>query len=394
MRSAHKHSKEGQRGSRNVGSYNRPRIICRDGENMPLHPALYGETPVVVEPDSRLKLSLQNDPARPDWLSDGRPRDPTQRMIEYAREFLRQESASRHKHKRDRKARGKAESRHWIERLSGRGVYEELRRLYGPRYWPGDHRNGCHDHYPFDWRPGTNGRQAHGRGQQPPWQRYNIDQGRPSGHRNRNLNMRGPRDIPLLHPPENPIYLSGGTCEIGQGGGRSRRVHGVPISADYLPNLRSRRHKPHRDRSQHRPYGRHGVVHMPRTHPGFYPDFDPLDDDDRPVFPPGYPFGREDYDDYDDDDDMSQYTPQSYVRSRSPNIVLVKPPPQHNGHHEPDTDNEYDDDDEVRERFGFMDRRRRPYGMGREGGRFGTRRRGYEDEELYGDDEDDDRFLI
>ena len=393
MRDAFKHSKKSQRGSRNVGSYNRPRFICRDEENIALHPALYGEKPAVVEPDSRLKLSLQNDPARRDWISDGRPRDPTQRTIEYAREFLRQEIASLHKYKLDRKARGKARSRHWIERLSGREIFEELRRLNGPRYWPGDH---CHNHYPFDWRPGANGRQAHGRGQQPPWQRYNIDQGRPSGHRNRNVNMRGPWDIPPLPPLENVIYLSDGTCEIGEGGGRSRRVHGVPISADYRPNLRSGRHKPDRDRSQHGPYGRHGVEHMPRTHPGFHTDFDPLDDN-RPVFTPRHLFGRRDYDDNDDDDDaMSQYTLQSYIRSQSPNIVLVKPPTRHNGRHEPDMENEYDDDDddEVRERFGFMDRRRRPYGMGREGGRFGTRRWGHEDEDLYRDDEDDDHYLI
>ena len=394
MRDAFKYSKKNQRDSRNVGSYNRPRIICRDRENIPLHPALYGETPAIVEPDSRLKLSLQNDPARPDWISDGRPRDPTQRMLEYARAWLRQEFASLHKHKLDRKAGGKARSRHWIERLSEREVFEELRRLNGPRYWSGDHRNGCHDPYPFDWRPGANGRQAHGRGQQPPWQRYNIDQRRPSGHANRNVNMRSPWDIPLLHPPENPIYLSGGVCEIGEGGGRSRRVHGVPISADYRPDLRSGRQKPYRNRSQYGPHGRHGVEHMPRTHPRFNTDFDPLIGDDRPVFPPGFPFGREDYDDDDDgeEDNMSQYTRQSYVRSKSPNIVLVRPPPRHNGRHEPDTDNEYDDDDEVRERFGFLGPRRNPYGMELEEGRFRTRRRGYEDEDLYRDDEDDDRF--
>ena len=363
---------------------------------MPLHPALYGETPVIVEPDSRLKLSLRNDPARPDWISDGLSRDQRQRLLEYMRESLRQESANLHKHKLDRKARGKAASRHWVDRLSERELFEEMRRRNGPRYWPGDHRNGCHDHYPFDWRPGANGRQTHGRGQQPPWQRYIIDHGRPAGHRDRNVMMRGPWDIPLPPPPENVIYLSGGTCEIGERGGPSRRVHGVPISADYQPNLRRRGHKPHRDRFQRGPHGRHGVEHMPRTHPGFYTDFGPLDEDDRPIFTHGYPFGREDHDDNDDgeDDTMSQYTPQSYVRSRSPEIVLVKPPPRYNGRHEPDTDNEYDDDDEIHERFGFMSRRRSPYGMGREGGRFGTRRRGYEDEDLYRDDEDDDRFLI
>ena len=392
MRDAHKHSKKSQRGSRNVGSYNRPRVICHDRENMSLHPALYGETPVVVEPDSRLKMLLRNDPARLDWISDGRSRDPTQRMIEYAREFVRQESARLHMPKLDRKARGKAGSRDWIDRLNERELFEEVRRLRGLRYWPGDHRNGGHDHYPFYWRPGANGRQAPGRGQQPAWQRYNIDQGRPSGHRMRNVNMQGPWDIPPPQSDGNVIYLSGGTCEIGERGGPSRRVHGVPISADYQPNLRSRGHKPHRDRFQHGPYGRHGAEHIPRTRPGFYADFDPLDDDDIPIFTPGYPVGREYYDEDDaEDDTRTQYTTQSYVRS--PNIVLVKPPPRYNGRHEPDTDNEYDDD-EARERFGFMDRRRSPYGMGQEGGRFGTRRRGYEDEDLYRDDEDDDHFLI
>ena len=394
MRDAFKYSKKSQRGSRNLGSYNRPRIIYRDGENIPLHPALYGERPAVVEADSRLKLSLRNDPAKLDWIPDGRPRDPTQRMIEYGRALLHQESARFHKHDLDRKARGKAGSRHWIDRLSGDEVFEELRRLNGPCYWPEDHRNGCHDHYPFDCRPAGNGRHAQGRGQQPPWQRYNIDQGRPPGHRNRNVNMRDPWDIPLPPPLQNPIYLSSETCEIGEGGGRSRRVHGVPISAAYPPNLRSRGHEFRRNRSQHEPYGRHGVKH--RTHPRFHADFGPLDDDDRPVFNRGYPWGREDYDDNDDDDAgddmMSQYTAQSYVRSRSPRIVLVKPPPRHNGRHEPERDNEYDDDDddEVRERFGFLGPRRGPYGMGRERGRFRTRRRGHEDDDFYRDDEDDD----
>lgn len=390
MRDAHKHSKKSQRGSRNVGSYNRPRFIQRDGENMLLHPALYGETPAVVEPDSRLKMLLQNDPARLNWTCDGRPRDPKQRMIEYLREWLRQEYASPHKSKPDRKARSKAGSRHWIDCLSDGEILEQVRRLRGPRYWPGGHRNGCHDHYPFQWRPGANGRQAHGRGQQPALQRYNIDQGRPTGHRMRNVNMQGPWDIPLLSPHDNVIYVSGGTCEISERGGPSRRVHGVPISADHQPNLRSRGHRPPRDRFQNGPYGRPGVEHIPRTHPGFYANFDPLDDDDIPVFHPGYPLRREDYDEDDaEDDTRTQYTTGSYVRS--PNIVLVKPPPRHNGRHEPDTD---DDDDEVRERFDFLGRRRSPYGMGREGGRFGTRRRGYEDEGLYRDDEDDDRYLI
>ena len=393
MRDALKHSKKSQRGSRNVGSYNRPRnITTHDGENIPLHPALYGETPAVLEPDSRLKFSLCNDPARRDWVSDGQPRDHTQRIFEYARELLRQESASLHKHKLGRKARGKAGSRHWIERLSEHELSEEMRRRSDPRYWPGDHRNGCHDDYPFNRLPGANGRQTHGRGQQPPWQRYKIDQGRTSRHRDRNGKMRDPRNIPLLPPLENAIYLTGGTCKIrGERGSPPRRVHGIPVSANYLPNFRSGRHRPHRGRTQQGPYGRHGVEHIPRTHPGFYTGFDPLDDEDLPALIPRHLFGREDYEDDDDDEDdtLSQYAAQSFVRlPESPQIINASLPPRHNGRHEPDTDDE--DDDEVRERFGFMGRGRNPYGMGREGGRFGTRRRGYEDEDLFRDEDDDD----
>lgn len=389
MRNALKHSKKSQRGSSNVGSYNRPRNIFRDGENIPLHPALYGETPAVLEPDSPLKLSLQNDPARLDWISDGQSRDQTRRIVEYMRELLRQEPASLHKHKLGRNARGRAGFRHWVDRLSERELCEELRRRSDP-LWLGDHRYGRHDDYQLNWQPKANGRQTHGGGQQSPWQRYNIDRGRPSGHRNANVNLRGPRNIPLLPPLENAIYLSGGTCEVPCGrGGPLRRVHGSPITTEHVPNLRSGRHKSHRGKSQQGPYGRHIVEHMPRTHPGFFTDFDPLDDDDRPFLIPRYPFGREDYDEDDEDDTMSQYTTLSYVRSRSPNIVNATLPPRHNGRHEPDTDDEDDnDDDEVRERFGFMGRRRSPYGMGREGGRFGTRRRGYEDEDLFRDDED------
>lgn len=104
------------------------------------------------------------------------------------------------------------------------------------------------------------------------------------------------------------------------------------------------------------------------------------------------------YDDDDDEDNIrSQQSKDSFVRSRisahrlSPHFIYPNPAPYYgrplghshrHGRHETDTDDEDNEDQQFRKRGGFLDRRGRPYGIGRDRAYLIRRRRSYEDEGL------------
>ena len=354
MRDTDKRNKNSQRGRRIAGKYNRPHSIWRDGRNFELHPALYGETPVLVDPDSDLKSLLRNDPKSPDWIPDG---------LTWGEELYRCREDPR---------------------------FGRLR----------DYRYGGNDEYRLSRPPRANGRRTHGRGQQLfPWQTYNDDQCRPSHRGRRTTDVRDPRNSlpPLIR--ENYIFLGDGKCEIpGDRGGQPRLVYGVPIAGDLPPYSRGGRYsnlgggRMAQGPSRHR--GRKFVRMPPRRHPGIYNDWD----EDEPAFIPRLPYGREEEEEEDDEEGeetRSQRSTESYVRlPLSPRILYASLPPPHGhslgrGRHENDTDDEDGEQFRLR-RGGFLGRRKVPYGIGRDGGRFRIGRRSFEDEGLFSGDQDDE----
>ncbi|CAD6587207.1 MAG: hypothetical protein ASARMPREDX12_002777 [Alectoria sarmentosa] len=408
MREMDKRIKNNQRGGTNPGSYNRPHSILRDGKNFELNPALYSDTPVSVDLGSKQKPLLQNDPESPDWVPDGLTWDRIIRQFDYERaQWRRQGFTSPYKLVSDRKARYEAEFKlwlHWHHPLRKVLEQELCPRQEEPQYEQrAEDRNGGNDEYWLGRPPRTDGRGAHGRGQQRyPWQRYDHVHGRSSHRTHQTVDVRDPRNRPPPAADKIREVFGHGLYDFPRRrDGPPRLVYEVPIAEGFPPSPEGGMYdlRGGRAKQQRFPWDEH-VPMWGRRHPVVYDDYVP-ENEGQPVFTPRRPRHHPEYEEEEEEEEegmeeiRGQLSDESFVRRRlSADILYPDVPPYHgrplgHGHrNEDDTDDE-DGDEQFRMRDGFMGRRRVPFGLGRDGGHFRLGPRGYDREYGFSGDEDE-----